>query len=60
MCSFLIGVPSFSFAMYVCMYVGVSWDVEHGKWKSKLHVRGRSYHLGRFDSEIDAAEAHDA
>ena len=46
-------------------YVGVSWDERMGKWKTQVHLRdpntGRivPHHLGYFDSEIEAARAHD-
>ena len=41
-------------------YKGVYLDVASGKWKAQAQVHGRRISLGRFDSEIDAAEAYDA
>ena len=34
---------------------GVSWDGRRGKWKATVTVGGKTYHLGRFDTEAQAA-----
>lgn len=34
---------------------GVSWDARNRRWTSKVHVDGRSYFLGRFAHELEAA-----
>jgi hypothetical protein len=39
---------------------GVTWDAQRGKWMARLEVDGRRLYLGRFDSELEAAEAWDA
>lgn len=39
-------------------YIGVSWDSERKKWFSKININGRQKFIGRYDSEIDAAEAY--
>ena len=38
-------------------YRGVSWDQSRGKWCAQVQVIGRHVHLGRFESEEDAAAA---
>lgn len=39
-------------------YCGVSWRGEQRKWEAYIRVDGRKIHLGRHDSEKDAAEAY--
>lgn len=34
---------------------GVSWDGRRGKWKATVTVGGKTHHLGRFDTEEEAA-----
>lgn len=36
---------------------GVTWDEESGKWRARLWMRGKMYHLGRFDNFEDAVAA---
>lgn len=38
-------------------YRGVSWDKSHGKWFASVHTGGKSYFMGRFDNEEEAAAA---
>jgi transposase len=40
-------------------YKGVCWDEDRGKWLAQINKEGVHKHLGRFDDEIDAAEAYD-
>ncbi len=40
-------------------YKGVCWDEERGKWLAQISTKGMYRFLGRFDDEIDAAEAYD-
>lgn len=40
-------------------YKGVCWDEDRGKWLAQIRKDGVHRHLGRFDDEIDAAEAYD-
>jgi len=40
-------------------YKGVCWDERRGKWLAQISKEGVHRHLGRFDDEIDAAEAYD-
>jgi predicted DNA-binding transcriptional regulator AlpA/DNA-binding XRE family transcriptional regulator len=40
-------------------YKGVCWDDRRGKWLAQINKEGVHKHLGRFDDEIDAAEAYD-
>ena len=39
-------------------YKGVFWDRARGKWAATIHVDGRSKALGRFGTEMEAAEAY--
>lgn len=40
-------------------YVGVSWDKSREKWYSSIRIAGGSNKfLGRFDTELEAAEAY--
>ena len=41
-------------------YLGVCWDKQHGKWLAKIRIDGRTKHLGRYETEIDAAMIYDA
>lgn len=36
---------------------GVTYDVRRAKWVAKHKLLGRTYNLGRFENEIEAAEA---
>ena len=38
-------------------YRGVSWDKAKGKWAACVMLDRRTRHLGRFDSEVEAAVA---
>ena len=40
-------------------YKGVCWEKYTGKWRAAIVAFGRSYSLGRYHNEIDAAEAYD-
>lgn len=40
-------------------YKGVCWDERRGKWLAQIRKDGVHRHLGRFDDEIDAADAYD-
>ena len=40
-------------------YVSMGWDSGKRKWHARVHVDGRMYHLGYFESEDDAAMAYD-
>lgn len=39
-------------------FKGVSWDKDRKKWRSYIRFEGVREHIGRFDSEIEAAEAY--
>ena len=41
-------------------YRGVTFVKKGGKWKAAIAPDGKMHHLGRFDSEIEAARAYDA
>ena len=40
-------------------YKGVSYDIAARKWRATINHQGRHYHLGLFESEIQAARAYD-
>lgn len=40
-------------------YRGASWDWESGRWRAQITKDGHTYHLGRFESEEEAARAYD-
>jgi hypothetical protein len=40
-------------------YKGVHWDSTRGKWRTQAQHDGKTYRLGRFDSEEEAAAAYD-
>lgn len=39
-------------------YIGVSWKESRGKWEAALQHNGVRKYLGRFDSEVEAANAY--
>ena len=41
-------------------YIGVSWEKRDKKWRSSICIKGREKYLGRFISELDAANAYQA
>lgn len=40
-------------------FKGLHWEADRGKWRPRIRVDGRSLHLGRFASEVDAAMVYD-
>jgi hypothetical protein len=42
----------------VSRHVGVSWSRERQKWQASIACNGRSFFLGRFDTEEEAAAAY--
>lgn len=40
-------------------YKGVSWHVRCNKWEVQIVSKGKSFYIGLFDNEEDAAIAHD-
>jgi len=41
-------------------YKGVCWHVRRKRWQAQVTYHGRQHHLGRFDSEEEAACAYNA
>ncbi len=41
-----------------CGLLGVTWNKQHGRWQSKIMVRGVRHHVGLFDSAEDAHRAY--
>lgn len=41
-------------------YRYVYWDTKRNKWKASLKYKGKTYNVGRYDDEIEAAKAADA
>lgn len=39
-------------------YVGVSWNTKDKKWRSVITIDGKTYYLGGFTDEVDAARAY--
>ena len=39
-------------------YVGVHWDINSLKWRSRIYYDGISVHLGLFDNEVGASNAY--
>ena len=44
---------------YSSKYKGVSWDEPRGKWKAQIQKDGRNRFIGRYDEDVEAAEAYD-
>lgn len=42
------------------IYKGVYWNSDKRKWQAQIRVPGKRLQLGRFDSEVEAANAYDA
>jgi hypothetical protein len=40
-------------------FKGVTFHKPRGKWKAQYRFKGRLYHLGYFDDEVEAARAYD-
>ena len=40
-------------------YKGVCWNAKLSRWQAGIKVNGKSFHLGLFASETDAANAYD-
>lgn len=40
-------------------YKGVSRDKNYKKWHAHIKIHQKSYYIGKFDNEIDAAKAYD-
>lgn len=41
-------------------YKGVVWHKKAGKWRGKIGIRGKSIHLGLFETAIEAAKTYNA
>ena len=41
-------------------FCGVAWDKNTGSWKAYITIGYRTHHLGRFDTEEEAARHYDA
>lgn len=39
-------------------YKGVSWDKDRKKWLARIYHLGKTYHIGRYNTENDAAIAY--
>jgi len=40
------------------IYKGVHWNAERNKWKAEIKINQVNKYIGRFDDEIEAAEAY--
>ena len=41
-------------------YKGVYWSSDKNRWRAQIRVRGKSFYIGCFTNETDAARAYDA
>jgi hypothetical protein len=41
------------------LFKGVHWETSRNKWKAVIMQDGKSYFLGRYDSEVEAARVYD-
>jgi hypothetical protein len=41
------------------MYRGVIWDVSSNAWRAKIKIKGKTWYLGVYKDEADAAQAYD-
>lgn len=39
-------------------FTGVTWDKTRKKWETRYKIGKKQFYIGRFDSEIEAAEAY--
>lgn len=39
-------------------YIGVDWSISNNKWRSRIRINKKRFHLGYFNDEIDAANAY--
>jgi len=44
---------------FTSKYKGVSWDTSNKKWRARLKIDKKDIHIGRFESEVEAAKAYD-
>lgn len=40
------------------IYKGVCYVTDRCKWRAKLNLEGKQYHLGFYDNQVDAAKAY--
>ena len=40
-------------------FIGVCWDKSREQWMARIKIDGKPTHIGRFDSELEAAERRD-
>ena len=40
-------------------YKGVSWHTHKKRWGAKITTHGKTYHLGYFKNEVEAAKTYD-
>lgn len=43
---------------YSSKYKGVCWFASRKKWISRIHINGKTHHLGYFTNELEASEAY--
>jgi len=41
-------------------YLGVHWNNRLGKWQAQIHFNASTIYIGRYEDEIEAANAYDA
>lgn len=39
-------------------YMGISWHKSTSKWQAQITINGKQKHLGRFKTELEAAESY--
>ena len=43
---------------YTSEYIGVSWSEGRNKWVAQIRINNKQTYLGRFNNELEAAEAY--
>jgi len=50
---------SVSSSAYTSSYRGVYFNKSSGTWRARIWIKGKSQHIGNYDTEVEAAKAYD-